>query len=548
MSDWSLSRYIAHGLLVGALSVGNAHAQECDAPPSATAVLDVNDVRALLVNSGGLVVPEPTAYEVPKGSGVRAMYHVGLAVAGRRDTSVAATVFSLNRQSDYRAGPLDDGGDVPVNCVLYDRIWSVTQADIDAYETTGIASSDLSSWPTGLGAPTLSARGSEIDVLDQPINARKDRVINLEAGERPTMFGEQMAWWITNDRADDRADSGDASVGLEVHTTAFASSSVDALRHTTFYRHRIYSRDEKSLADAYVGLFVDGDIGFEGDDFMGTDTLLQMAFFYNGDNDDDDVGGAKGYREAPPAVGVTFLQSPVGLTQTIPTWGSHHWPDGYPITSVDHYNRLQGRWIDSTRMTLGGDGYGGAGPVANYVFPDDPGLFWSELALDAGGLPGSPSDRSLAMSSGPFTFDPNDEVVLSYAIVWSRSTDNLASVTQLKSDVEEVRRYWEATVTSVTVSESAENERVVDLEPAYPNPFDDAATMVLRLREPVLVELTLFDLLGREVRRLLYSELGQGVHSVAVHGETLPDGLYFVRLRAGHQTEYQRIIRRATGR
>ncbi len=130
------------------------------------------------------------------------MFQVGLAVASRRDTTLAATVSSLIRRSDYRSGPLDEDGKLPVDCNLYDRIWLISRTDIEAFDSTGLASPNLANWPTGLGAPTIDLSGAEIDLLDQPITSRIARLIDLEAGERPCMEGDQMAWWITNDRAE----------------------------------------------------------------------------------------------------------------------------------------------------------------------------------------------------------------------------------------------------------------------------------------------------------------------------------------------------------
>lgn len=538
----SRERIIGSLLLVATLCAGNVRAQPCSSP-KATVDLNVNEVRARLANNGGLLIAEPTAYEVPKYGGVGTMFQVGLTVGGRRDTTIAVTASSLSRKSDYRAGPLNDGSSLPVDCNRYDRMWLVSRADIETFDATGLATPDLANWPTGLGAPTVDINGFGIDLLDRPINDRKDRLIDLQAGERPQLKGDQMAWWITNDGADSLPgnDKGEP-VGLEIHASAFAFSSDGPLDYTTFYRYRLFYRHNDALSDAYIGLFVDGDAGYNQDDYMGTDTLRQMAFFYNGDNDDEGQSNSPGYGEAPPAVAVTFLQSPVGLSHTIPTWGSHHWPDGYPISSIDHFNRLQGRWIDSTRMKFGYNGHDGSGPPSNFIFPARPGEYWSE-SVPGYGSPMAPSDRSLVMSSGPLLLNSGDEFNLAFAIVWSRSTDNLAAVDQLRTDVDKVHDYWGATMTGTAARQPADGGNHVEFGSAFPNPFDEKATITFTLRHPTTVEVTMFDALGRVVRTLFNDILGTGAHAIPVSGGSLPDGVYFAKLQAGDRTFVRKLIR-----
>jgi photosystem II stability/assembly factor-like uncharacterized protein len=67
----------------------------------------------------------------------------------------------------------------------------------------------------------------------------------------------------------------------------------------------------------------------------------------------------------------------------------------------------------------------------------------------------------------------------------------------------------------------------------YPNPFNP--TTVVRYQLPVAgdVKLVVFDLLGREVARLVYEKKDAGAYEVIFEGSTLPSGVYFCRMRAG---------------
>jgi exopolysaccharide biosynthesis protein len=70
------------------------------------------------------------------------------------------------------------------------------------------------------------------------------------------------------------------------------------------------------------------------------------------------------------------------------------------------------------------------------------------------------------------------------------------------------------------------------LFPNYPNPFSGTTTISYRLDQPGYVTLVVFDLLGREVRRLQDGVQAAGVHQAEFDGKALPSGLYFYRLEA----------------
>ncbi len=67
----------------------------------------------------------------------------------------------------------------------------------------------------------------------------------------------------------------------------------------------------------------------------------------------------------------------------------------------------------------------------------------------------------------------------------------------------------------------------------YPNPFNPSTTIGFRLLEPLEVTLTVYDVLGREVARLMNrEELEEGFHEVEFDGSRLASGVYFCRFHA----------------
>jgi hypothetical protein len=88
------------------------------------------------------------------------------------------------------------------------------------------------------------------------------------------------------------------------------------------------------------------------------------------------------------------------------------------------------------------------------------------------------------------------------------------------------------------------------LEQNYPNPFTGRTTIRYGLPEAAEVELIVYDVLGRQVRRLVDERRRAGNHEVVwngrdVSGNPLASGVYFYRLKAGEFTETRsvRIVR-----
>lgn len=65
---------------------------------------------------------------------------------------------------------------------------------------------------------------------------------------------------------------------------------------------------------------------------------------------------------------------------------------------------------------------------------------------------------------------------------------------------------------------------------AYPNPFNPVTTLSFSLPHDDAVTLIIYDLLGREVRRLLDAPFASGMHRVTFDASDLPSGLYVARL------------------
>ncbi|HMB90640.1 MAG TPA: lamin tail domain-containing protein, partial [Rhodothermales bacterium] len=76
----------------------------------------------------------------------------------------------------------------------------------------------------------------------------------------------------------------------------------------------------------------------------------------------------------------------------------------------------------------------------------------------------------------------------------------------------------------------------------YPNPFNPATTIEFALPEAATVRLTVYDVTGREVARLVEGSVSAGQHRVLFDARSLPSGVYFYRLTAPGFTQTQRMV------
>jgi hypothetical protein len=81
------------------------------------------------------------------------------------------------------------------------------------------------------------------------------------------------------------------------------------------------------------------------------------------------------------------------------------------------------------------------------------------------------------------------------------------------------------------------------LEPVYPNPFNATANIRFALNRRMLVSVTVFDLLGRDVKHLAEGFYQAGHHELRFDAGDLASGLYFVQARTGGgQTAVQKAV------
>ena len=546
-------------LLAGAAGIPASQAQEtgtCE-PARAEAFLETRRVRARIVNDGGLFYRgvqggDAPGYELPRGSGLDLIPSASIWMGGLVDGRLHfAHSVPFSQRREFWPGPIRGDGVPPVDCAPYDRLWSVSRDEVEAYERYGLTTADLAEWPTGLGAPTWGVDGNLVEVMDQPLSARRHRVIDLEAGERPAITGDAMVWWIMNDLGGPHpvwVPRGDAvpgpPLGVEVHGSAFGYNSSGAIGNATFFRLRIFNRRGVPVEQMYFGVQLRPSVGGAFDDLAGADSVAGLAYAYNADAHDELFGAS------PPAIGLAFFQGADGqgdgidnnLNGAVDEEGERtrmsaafmrQYEEFFVHTPEDHYGYMRGR-------NRGGDRFRECfnGPVTRFFYPADPPAYCSMAYFGNSGF-----DPDFAASTGPFRLGEGEPQEVVFGFVTSFGANHLDSVRQLKEDDAFIQQLAD----SGLFQPSGSAVPAIEEEPglsvfAHPVPASDLVTLRYRLPQAMSFDVSVFDLLGRirVARNLGRLDAGDHRHSLDVSG--WPPGVYLVRFRLDHHHAVRRIV------
>ena len=521
-------------------------------PSQSLAILQAGNLQAKIYNNGALFWNGgQNLYEVPKGGGVNAIFASSFMIAGLVDNQLRAAASDYGPY-EFWPGPLDAEGRPPEDCSQYDRIWEIRTEDFVLLETQDVTSPNMRNWPWELGAPVIDGDGN-------PNN------YNLEGGDRPELLGDQTLWWIMNDRGNVHNRFELQPLGVEVHVSAYAFNQSGPGGEISFYRYRIINKNTMPLTEAYVAMWADTDLGNVNDDYIGSDSLLNLGYTYNADPIDEN-----GYEDKPPALGYTFLLTPdatqderdndrdgevdepgesTGMYAAM-TYNGGGGLQGDPADGNDLYNFMRGLWKDGSPITEGGTGLGVTDIPTRYMYSGDPVTrsYWSEFKPrlnDQPPLP--PSDRRFIISGGPFVLPPGESTDVLVAIAATQGRNHLQSVSKLKGIVTNLQRSPQSFL--VSGYDAGENEtqvpvqNVLGFDQNFPNPFTSTTTIRYSIPQQMQVRLTVFDMLGREVNVLTEGIQEAGIYSLDFDGSNLPAGIYYTRFEADHLSFTKKMVR-----
>ena len=201
---------------------------------------------------------------------------------------------------------------------------------------------------------------------------------------------------------------------------------------------------------------------------------------------------------------------------------------------MQFYNMMGGYWPypPYPGRRTGGEfiGYG------TYMLPGDP----VTGAGDIDGISDGPGERRYWLMNGPFNMNLDDTAEVVIALVCGMGEDHLASVTNLKFNTAgaiSFYNYFAEEMTNGSFEVSSPDRPKPNLIPAnyvlyqnYPNPFNSFTTIRYELPEPAFVRLIVYDVLGREVKRLVNEEKPAGSYSLRFDADNLSGGVYFYKI------------------
>lgn len=522
-------------------------------PASGSNELTINNVRAYLETGGTMWFKELAEYEIPIGSGKTSMFCAALWIGGRDANGQLKLAAVRFRQvgNDFWTGPLKitGAGTTQSMCIKFDKHFKITRSEVDqhiaGYNTSGyVMPSSIANWPAhgdeGYSyylAPFKDVNGNGVydpengdypyyDINNELCPWTEDNIAAAVAHELPrtpedlwleqrnypgsepdytrsngmiyadhVLKGDATMFWIFNDNGGPHTESGGSPIGLEIRGQAFGFSTNDDLNNMTFYSYEIINRSTYTLTNTFFSQWVDPDLGYTYDDYVGCDVGRGLGYCYNGTNVDGS-GQTWAYGDQPPAIGVDFFQGPYmdadnrdnpkfyadsasftgycdkflnstyandqmaingvnfgdgiidnerfGMRRFV-----YHNNDqtvvGDPSEAYEYYNMLQGIWKDNTKMKFGGNAHDSNGPDCDFMFPGTSDVCnWGTQGVDPnyskdGGWTeanegNAPYDRRFMQSAGPFTLKPGSVNYITVGIPWARASQGgaQASVDLLK--------------------------------------------------------------------------------------------------------------------
>jgi hypothetical protein len=335
------------------------------APGSNYKYLDINNVRTLLYSYGNGWFLEKAEYEIPSGSRKTSMFSFSLWIGGidlNNNLKLAAyrygqgpTSGTAHTKNDFWPGPLKIDGTAAVDevtCAKYDKLFEITRAEVQEFLaylddpasipgyvipksiTDYPAKGDRAAGYAYYMAPFYDQHGDGVyDPKDGdypyydfsnalcpkflPVGKKiaRARIANGAADDTlgiladQVLKGDQTLWSVYNDKGNVHSETQGSPIGMEIRAQYFAFATNDAINDMTFYSYEIINRSTYTLEKTYFSQWVDPDLGYAYDDYVGCDVNRGLGYCYNG-TPQDGTGQIEAYGLHPPAVGVDFFQGP----------------------------------------------------------------------------------------------------------------------------------------------------------------------------------------------------------------------------------------------
>jgi hypothetical protein len=393
--------------------------------------LTVNNISASFRTDGIMFWDTASAKFLVDGS-VSTIFGSNLWIGGIDNGGQLHVAAQTYRQSgtDFWPGPLDEtlGTTDSVLSDAWNKVWKVRRSDIEWYQslpfpmTQSMVPISMREWPAK-GNPYAQGKNGAINITQDAapfIDNDGDGLYDPLQGDYPDIKGDEMLWWVYNDKLAVHGETGGMPIGVEIQVSAYAFYCSDdtLLNNTVFTSHKLINRSTQQLNNAYVGSWTDVDFGCFQNDLIGSDSATNSYFAYNGSIDaacsTGGLGNVNAFQIVTMLTGAEDAgQNDLGM-DFFKMYVNNATPTGNPSGAPQYYNYLKGYWNDGTLQTDAATGYGGTQPIA-YMYEGSPDninahteCYWNNPGGDRRGL----------SSTGPFTFAPGDVQVIDQAFIY----------------------------------------------------------------------------------------------------------------------------------
>jgi len=382
----------------------------------------------------------------------------------------------------------------------------------------------------------------------------------IDQGGPYKVIGDQMAYCVYNDYGDHFGIWCKAPIGLEVHQLFWGYNDPGPLGNAIFMKFTLLNKAPDTLKAAYVGIWSDPDLGQADDDYAGCDTLREMGFTYNGD-DEDDV-----YGPTPPCMGFSQLQGPIvsspGDTARLPDGrtfndstvlsmksfslflcggpegmcGPHLQTSQGAQEAYWYFQGLKGNgqpWLDPTNENK----------ATPFPFSGDPvtGSGWIVSSFT------SPRDVYMLQGTGPFDLVPGKSQEVLFALVIGQGTDYLSSITAARDIADTVKAFYKTKWDSLSTAFKKPIPREWMLFQNFPNPFNLTTTIYFGVQKRSNVKIVIYNMRGKSIREIVNAEYEPGFYNVKWNGTNssgipVSSGVYLYHMISKEGTATKKML------
>jgi serine protease len=276
------------------------------------------------------------------------------------------------------------------------------------------------------------------------------------------------------------APAATGALPVSVHHKAYAWSTAGNRKYV-IVEYVIKNTGASTLNNLYAGIFADWDIDAAtfGSNKASFDAANKMGYAYY-------TGAAGKY------CGIKLLTNTAG---------------------VKHYA------IDNVAGGAGGIDLNGGGYEISEKYTS-----LSTNRADAG-VAGAGADVCDVVSSGPFVITAGDSVKVAFALI---AGDDLSDI---QTSAGNAQVMYDG-LGSVGVTENISNENMIAV---YPNPTAGMSVVQLNIQEAAMIDLKLYDVLGREVKAVISGNMQAGNHTIETNVSSLENGIYYYHLNINNK-------------